>query len=501
MERFDAVVIGAGNGGMGAATALACNGVKPLVIERHNLPGGVASSFVRGRFEFETALHVLYYDGDKETKWGQFGVTEEFVPIEQTMTYAFTDKSGTIQRYDVPMSLEGLTRIIEQTVPGSAEKLQSLFGVCGEMLMGLMAISAPDADPEEINKQYPHFFPFSKMTCQEAYDALEIPEDIQGLINFLWFYEGPSIRTMTFSLYAMVLFGVLNARTHFPRHCSNGFNADFETIIRKHGGDVWYNTTVEAVLVENGRVRGVRTNRGDVIETNTVISNAAPVSVYKMVEPQSEVRPNSVQIQNSLVENMSFFVVYLGLDASAEELGITNHHIFINESVAPHATFDASLTREGPWCMGTLCYNKTIPDFSPEGTCVVSISVPMHGSAWEGLSQKEYMVEKYRVAEEIVKSAGEHLNVDLLGHIEEISVATPVTFARYGGMRNGALGYEDSMTHSALVRQVCNAQENYIEGLSFVGQFANGIGYENNTSGIATGEAVAAALNAKKGGK
>ena len=32
-------------------------GKKTLLIEQHNLPGGVASSFRRGRFEFDTALH------------------------------------------------------------------------------------------------------------------------------------------------------------------------------------------------------------------------------------------------------------------------------------------------------------------------------------------------------------------------------------------------------------------------------------------------------------
>ncbi|WP_405822959.1 NAD(P)/FAD-dependent oxidoreductase [Streptomyces sp. NBC_01390] len=30
-----------------------------LLIERHNVPGGFATSFRRGRFEFDTALHQL----------------------------------------------------------------------------------------------------------------------------------------------------------------------------------------------------------------------------------------------------------------------------------------------------------------------------------------------------------------------------------------------------------------------------------------------------------
>ncbi len=59
MEKHDAVVIGAGNGGLTAAATLAKRGLDVLLLERHNIPGGCATSFCRGRFEFEVALHQL----------------------------------------------------------------------------------------------------------------------------------------------------------------------------------------------------------------------------------------------------------------------------------------------------------------------------------------------------------------------------------------------------------------------------------------------------------
>ena len=63
---YDAVVIGAGNGGLCAASKLAKEGLRVVLLEKHNLPGGVASSFVRGRFEFESALHELCDCGSEE---------------------------------------------------------------------------------------------------------------------------------------------------------------------------------------------------------------------------------------------------------------------------------------------------------------------------------------------------------------------------------------------------------------------------------------------------
>ena len=43
MSKFDAVVIGAGTGGLSAALSLANAGKKVLLLEKHNLPGGCST--------------------------------------------------------------------------------------------------------------------------------------------------------------------------------------------------------------------------------------------------------------------------------------------------------------------------------------------------------------------------------------------------------------------------------------------------------------------------
>ena len=61
------IVIGGGASGILAALTAAENkNNRVLLLERHNLPGGSASSFVRGRFEFEPSLHELSGIGTPE---------------------------------------------------------------------------------------------------------------------------------------------------------------------------------------------------------------------------------------------------------------------------------------------------------------------------------------------------------------------------------------------------------------------------------------------------
>jgi hypothetical protein len=57
-DRFDALIVGSGLGGLSCAAAFARQGFRPLVLEQHDKPGGYATAFKRpGSFEFEVSLH------------------------------------------------------------------------------------------------------------------------------------------------------------------------------------------------------------------------------------------------------------------------------------------------------------------------------------------------------------------------------------------------------------------------------------------------------------
>ena len=68
-EHYDVVIVGCALAGMAAALQLQQKGVKDiLILEKNNMPGGVATDFVRNGFEIEASLHEMMSIGPKDKR-------------------------------------------------------------------------------------------------------------------------------------------------------------------------------------------------------------------------------------------------------------------------------------------------------------------------------------------------------------------------------------------------------------------------------------------------
>src|SRR3989304_8333159 len=80
-ERYDAIVIGGGIGGLFCANFLAKEKMKVLLLERHYVLGGYCSSFRRKGFLFDAATHFYPLLGNPTTLTGKV-VQELELPTE-----------------------------------------------------------------------------------------------------------------------------------------------------------------------------------------------------------------------------------------------------------------------------------------------------------------------------------------------------------------------------------------------------------------------------------
>jgi phytoene dehydrogenase-like protein len=67
VEKYDFIIVGAGMGGLSAANFLAKYNKKVLVLEKHNIPGGLVTSFTRKDVHFDLGIHGLYELKENQT--------------------------------------------------------------------------------------------------------------------------------------------------------------------------------------------------------------------------------------------------------------------------------------------------------------------------------------------------------------------------------------------------------------------------------------------------
>ena len=138
-SKFDCVVIGAGLAGMSAAITVATKGKKVLLLDQHNLPGGCASSFVRGRFEFDASLHE-YCGLGKKGEWGLPGrimmeehkLNIDWLYIPEMYRCIGTTRSGKHFDITLPTGIEQIINKMEEVVPGSREPMRVFLSLAKE---------------------------------------------------------------------------------------------------------------------------------------------------------------------------------------------------------------------------------------------------------------------------------------------------------------------------------------------------------------------------------
>ena len=478
MKNYDVIVVGAGNGGLCAAAYAAKNGCKTLLVERHNLPGGCASSFRRGRFEFETALHELCEFGSHEDPgairkiFDELELDVEMVPVEDCFRVKGMGGIGR-KGYDVimPNGRENFINALEKEEPGSRSSAEKFFALCekADGFVKFMTERQGQVTEEELDERFGSFMQYAGMTLDEVLDHVGFSDRAKNIMATYWSYICVPSDEIEFVLYGNLMNEYVNRHAWIPTERSHGISTAFDAKIREFGGDIWYNTTVDEILVEGGDAKGVRIG-DEIIYARQIIANVNPNIVYgKLIAPQ-EVPKKALQLANARTLGVSALTVYYGLNKSAQELGITDYSRFVNTK-SSRATFENFGKLNRKMVGGVMnCLNVPIPDYSPDGTCVLWGTTLLKPGTFDETDLMDYPDLKSDLALGFARFYKFTTGIDIVPYIEEVEVATPLTFARYLGTPDGAIyGYQGQRWDNMMPRILAKKNERWISHLDFCG--------------------------------
>ena len=479
MKKYDAVVIGAGNGGLVAAIRLLQGGAKTLLVEKHNIPGGFATSFKRGRFEFEASLHELNDFGTKDNAgdvrdlFDALGVTDKIEWLQIPEAYRVISREEKIDA-TMPFGIKAFIDKMEQYVPGSRKSMQKFFDLAEEVRAAQAYSNSVNGNTDQkiMLSQYGNFVRCGSYSVNEVLDAIKMPKKAKDILNAYWCYLGAHCDDLSFLHYSSMVIRYITRGAAMPKSRSHEISLAMVERIRELGGDVWFNT--EAVKIKTGAdggVEGVVLKNGEEIQTRHVIANCSPHIVYgKMMDKVDE---RIVKETNARKFAGRGFTMFLGLNKSADELGITNHNYFLYDTMDTAKQYDLMKTIESNEVQATVCLNRAYPECSPEGTTMMYFTTLYMSDDWANVKPEDYFKVKDYVANKMIDRFEQDTGCKIRDSIEEISVATPMTYARYCGHPEGGIyGYESQYWDGLMPRLLMMAEDHKTRGLRFAGGFS-----------------------------
>lgn len=473
MKKYDVIVIGAGNAGLTAAATTAQSGLKTLVLERHNLPGGAATSFRRGRFEFEPSLHELAEVGEQpgvgniRQLFEGFGAEIDWCHESSAFRVVCPGPDG----YDVtlPTGIENFIAEMKRQVPGCGGSVAAVFDLADKAIKALDYLAQGEPDPQVMASEHADFMRIASHSTKEVLDALGMPKKAQDILVTYWTYLGAPADQLDFLYYALMLVLYVDLKPAMPRLRSHELSLALEKSIRDHGGEVWYNTEVSKILVKDGKAYGVAVGDQEVYADHIICNSHMHNALTKMLD-ESAVPAQALKLANARDIALNLFTVYLGMNRSAEELGIKDYSSFVVPCPDSREQRERCTTLDNSGYAIMNCLNTVIPDSSPEGTCTLFFTTMYYDNAWDNVKPEEYHKLKNRIAGEIIENCEKALGIEIKPYIEEIEVAGPPTFARYLNSPKGTpYGYQFDLWDSIITRTMSIPNEETIQGLRFCG--------------------------------
>ncbi len=332
MKPQKVIVIGAGIGGLTAATHLAKRGLQVTVLEKNAHPGGRCDRISRDGHHFDTGPTLLVMPLLYEAEFAALGASmHEVLDLQRVdPTYHLVFDDGT--QLALTSDMKSMQEQLERFEHGS---FQGLLRYMDEghrhYHLGIENLVRPDF------RKATDFFKLSNLPLVQQVKPL-----VKHYAHMARYFDDPRLKSaFTFqdvymglspfeapATFSMMPYTELAHGVWYPRGGMYRIVGALTRLAREAGVEFVFETTVERIDVSGGVTRGVVVN-GQLIEADAVLANADLPYVYQNLLPQDG-EAKKLESKRYSCSVISFF---WGVDKPYEEL-------------APHTLFLASDYRE-----------------------------------------------------------------------------------------------------------------------------------------------------------
>jgi len=426
---YDVIVIGAGLGGLTAGAKLSKEGLRVLVLEQHDRPGGCATTFKRSDFTMEVGLHEMDGPHPRDIKtriFNDIGLADRITFLPLPEFYRFIN-----EHYDlvIPHDPDLAREILKQNFPGEEKGIDDYF----YHLLNARRVMVAQKDKPDIS-------------VGEFLDNIIEDEDLKLVLlgNLGYYHDDPYSLSWLYYLNAQGSY--YGGAASFIQGGSQRLSNALSELIVEHGGEVSLNQLVTSIDYRGNRVSGVSfrqlkgDNKGQVRQARTghIIMNGSVPGLSRLLS-KKDAAPLARSIKD-LAIGTSLLTIYYGFNKKLQEIGNKNYSTFVYDgSVKTQKDILGNNRSDFSTRSFTFVdYGQVDSRLAPEGKSVGAVCTIDYHSDWEGLEREEYMRMKADVADTITGRL-EKILPGFRAAVEYVEIATPLSVERFTMNPGGAV--------------------------------------------------------------
>ncbi len=335
-ERWDAIVIGSGMGGMAAAAALSLVGHKVLLLEQHQTLGGLTHSFSRNGFTWDVGAHYLseMAPGDRTRALLDWlcDTPMDFAPLGSVYDILHI---GSAEPLPLSRPYEAQERDLKDRYPEETDAIEAWMQAMRDGMEAMAKVFPTRAMPELAGDILDWWnrraiAKWCGRTTQEVIDDLTDNRELAAVMAAQWGDHGGRPSTASFAIHATIAGAYLPSGSWFPVGGASAYAGHMIPTLTKRGGKARAGVRVEELLFDGDTVVGVRTQDGTEYRANAVLSDIGARETIDTLLPEDCKQTDWMAQIRALPSSIAHFNLFLGLEGDVEAAGATkaNHWIF-----------------------------------------------------------------------------------------------------------------------------------------------------------------------------
>jgi phytoene desaturase len=467
--RSEAIVIGAGLGGLSAAMRLGAKGYRVTVIDRLDRAGGRGSSITEAGHRFDLGPTIVTVPEVFRKLWAacgrDFDADVDLRPLDPFYEIRWPDGSHFTARSDTAAMVEEVRRLSPRDVPGY---LRFLKDSKRRYVVGYEGMVAePMHRLWDTIKVLPEFARLRADRSILGHAKARVRDErLRMALSFHPLFIGGDPMHVT-SMYALVSHLEKEYGVHYAIGGVQAIADAMARVVEGQGGRLRLGVEADEILVRGGAAEGVRLVSGEVLRAPLVISNADAGHTYtRLLRNMARKRWSDAKV-GSRKWSMGLYVWYFGTKGTRGLWPDVGHHTILSGPRYEGLLRDIFIRGRLADDMSLYVHRPSVtdPGVAPEGgdTFYALSPVPHLGHAdpvdW-AREEPRYREKVTRVLEGLIPGFERHLSASL--------VFTPETFRdRYLSPLGCGFSIEPRILQSAWFRPHNVSEE--ARGLFLVG--------------------------------